>query len=123
MPYVIAVERYFHEARKITGSGDGTKLWKLPGVNGLQGTPRSEELGGKYHLESREFVMGSRRQHINSPKHVQMWYYAGFREGGALARLPFLAPEYISHLQFYLYIYRNLYYCFCYTDEPNDIQK
>ena len=104
MPYVIAVDRYFHEARKITGSGKGTKLWKLRGVNGLQGTPRSEELGGEYHLESREFVfscaqiMGSRRQHINSPKHVQMWYYAGFREGGALAQLPFLAPEYISHL-------------------------
>ena len=63
MPYVIAVDRYFHEARKITGSGDGTKRWKLRGMNGVQGTARSEELGGKYHLESREFVFSCAPNH------------------------------------------------------------
>ena len=34
-----------------TRSGDSTRLWKLRGMNGWQGTPRSEELCGKYDLE------------------------------------------------------------------------
>ena len=52
-PYVITVDRYPPEARKTAGSDEGTRLWELRGMNGWQGTPRSEELGGKCDLESR----------------------------------------------------------------------
>ena len=44
-PYVtIAVDRYSSKAKKTTGSGDNTRLWRLRGINGWQGTPWSEEL-------------------------------------------------------------------------------
>ena len=33
-PYAIAVDHYFFEAKKTTGSDDGTRLWKLRGING-----------------------------------------------------------------------------------------
>ena len=64
-------------------------VMEAAGMNGCQGTPWSEELddkdsmerlGGEYDLESRgsSFFLHicSRRQHINSKKHLQMWYYA-----------------------------------------------
>ena len=34
MPYVITLDHFFPEARNRTGSGDGTSLWKLRGMNG-----------------------------------------------------------------------------------------
>ena len=46
-PCVTAEDSYLPRARNITGSGGGTRLWKLRGMNLWQGTPRSEELGGK----------------------------------------------------------------------------
>ena len=58
--YVIAVNRKFLEARKTTGSGDGTRLWKLQEINvRRQGIPWSEELDGKK-------LHGARRLAANS---------------------------------------------------------
>ena len=33
-PYVITVDHYSPETRKTTGSGEGTGLWELRGMNG-----------------------------------------------------------------------------------------
>ena len=84
-PYVSAVDRYFLEARKTTGSGDGTRLWKLRGIIGWQGTPRSEDLGGKHDLESRGSACSCTPSHEwpetthQLPRYLNMWYYAGFK--------------------------------------------
>ena len=89
--YVIAVNRYFSEARTTAGLGDGTRLWKLRAVNGWQGTPRSDELGGKYDLKSRGSAFSCAPNHEQQetrnqlPKHLQMGHCAGFKGGGIFA--------------------------------------
>ena len=61
----------FSRSQKATGSGDGTRLWKLREMNGLQETPRSEELGSKYDLSLEDTVfpahqISSRNHHSSS---------------------------------------------------------
>ena len=77
-------------------------------MNGWQETPRSEELSSKYDLKSRESVFSCTPSHEQKetthqlPKHLQiMLHYAGFIGGGGFARF-YLAPEYSSHMLFYL---------------------
>ena len=76
-PHVITVDRYYLEARMTTGLGGGTRVWKFRGMNGRQGTPRSEELGGKYDLKSRgsafSFTPSQQQETTHQlPKHLQM---------------------------------------------------
>ena len=59
-------------------------------MNEWQETPRSEELGDKYGLESRGSAFScspSQQQKTTHqlPKHLQMWYYAGFEGGNDFA--------------------------------------
>ena len=44
----------------------------------------TERLGGKYDLESTgsDFRTHLSRSPHSSPKHLHMWYYAGFKRGG-----------------------------------------
>ena len=101
-PYVITVDRYSPQARKTTASGDNVGLWKLRGMKGWHGTPRSEGLGGKYNLESQgnlflaHQAMSSRRQLINSPSIYKCGIMLVLKGGGFLQF--YLAPEYSSHL-------------------------
>ena len=67
--YVSAADRYFLEARKTIGSGNGTRLWKLQGMIMYQGTPRSEGLGGKYDIESRGSAVPARVAGVTRATH------------------------------------------------------
>ena len=70
------------EARNTTRSGEGTRLWKLRGMNGWQRTPRSEKLDGKYDLESRGsafFCTPQQETTHELPKHLHIWYCCGFK--------------------------------------------
>ena len=63
-------------------------------MNGCQGTPWNEELDGKelqgalrgeYNLDPRGSVFSCTRSQHSPFEHLQMWYYAGFEEGGVFA--------------------------------------
>ena len=84
-----AVDCHFLETRKTTESGDGTRLWKLRGMNGWQGAPRSETLGGKYDLESKGSAFSCTPQQESKQlfQHRKMEGYVVFKGGGVLARL------------------------------------
>ena len=72
-------------------------------MDGWQETPRSEELGGKYGLESRGFTfsctLSQQQETTHQPlKHLQMLYYAGFKGGGGYSLRDFSSAVPSGHL-------------------------
>ena len=83
----------------------------------------TERLGGKYDLESRRSAFSCTPEQESThqlPKHLQIWYYAGFKEVLFL-RITFTAVIALQYLAFFLMFSRES--CFCYLDESSGIRE